>query len=54
MLSVTEKSPICVMARETLLCQGLLVAEVSRSHSVKPQSVGLLWASDQSDAETCT
>jgi hypothetical protein len=26
----------------------------SRSHSHTPHSVGLLWASDQSDAETCT
>jgi hypothetical protein len=32
--------------------QGLLIIEVSRSHSETPQSVGLLWTSDQPDAET--
>jgi hypothetical protein len=30
---------------------GLLIAEVSRSHSDAPQSVGLLWTSDQLVAE---
>jgi hypothetical protein len=34
--------------------QGLLIIEASRSHSDTPQSVGLLWASDQPDAETST
>ena len=33
--------------------QGLLILEVSRSHSHTPQSVGLLWKSDQPVAETC-
>jgi len=32
----------------------LLVLDVSRSHSDKPQSVGLLWTSDQLVAETST
>jgi len=34
--------------------QGLLVIEDSRSHSDTPQSVGLLWTSDQFIAETST
>jgi len=34
---------------------GLLILEVSRSHSYDaPQSVGLLWTSDQLVAETFT
>jgi hypothetical protein len=32
--------------------QGLLTVEASRSHSDTPHSVGLLWTSDQPDAET--
>jgi len=35
--------------------QGLLIFEVSRSHSLDtPQSVGLLWMNDQLVAETST
>jgi len=34
--------------------QGLLIIEASRSHSDAPHSVGLLWTSDQPDAETST
>jgi hypothetical protein len=34
--------------------QGLHIIEDSWSHSDIPQSVGLLWKSDQPDAETCT
>jgi len=33
---------------------GLLILEVSRSHTDAPQSVGLLWTSDQVVAETST
>ena len=33
---------------------GLLIREVSRSHNDAPQSVGLLWTSDQLVAETST
>ena len=34
---------------------GLIILEVSRSHLMDaPQSVGLLWTSDQPDAETST
>jgi hypothetical protein len=32
--------------------QGLLIFAASRSHSDTPYSVGLLWTSDQPDAET--
>jgi len=32
--------------------QDLLIHEVSRSHNDAPQSVGLLWTSDQPAAET--
>ena len=34
--------------------QGLLIVEATRSNSDTPHSVGLLWASDQTDAETST
>jgi len=34
--------------------QNLLIHEVSRSHSDTPQSIGLLWTSDQLVAETST
>jgi hypothetical protein len=33
--------------------QGLLIVEASRSQLDLPHSVGLLWMSDQSDAEGC-
>jgi hypothetical protein len=42
------------MAQQPLVGQGLLIIEASRSHSDTPQSVGLLWTSDQPDAETST
>jgi GH43 family beta-xylosidase len=35
-----------------LVGQGLLIVEHSLSHSDTPHSVGLLWTSDQPDAET--
>jgi hypothetical protein len=35
------------------VCQGVLIVEASRSDSDIPQSVGLLWTSDQLVAETC-
>jgi len=34
--------------------QGFLIEEVSRSRSEAPQSVGILWTSDQPVAETST
>jgi hypothetical protein len=42
------------MAQQPLVGQGLLIIEVSRSHSNTSHSVGLLWTSDQPDAETST
>jgi hypothetical protein len=43
---------VSFMAGQLLLGQSLLVEGVSRSHSDTPQSVGLLWTSDQPDSET--
>jgi hypothetical protein len=34
--------------------QGLLIIGASRSHSDTPQSVWLLWTSDEPDAQTAT
>jgi len=42
------------MAGQSLVGQSLLNVEASRSHSDAPHSVGLLWTSDQTDAETST
>jgi len=42
------------MAQSPRVDQGLLIVEALRSHSDTPHSVGLLWASDQPVAETCT
>jgi hypothetical protein len=42
------------MARQPLGGLGRLIIEASRSHSDTPHSVGLLWTSDQPDAETST
>jgi hypothetical protein len=43
------------MAQQPLVGQGLIIIiEASRSHSDTPHSVGLLWTSDQPDAETST
>ena len=42
------------MAQQTLMRQDLLIIEDPCSHSEPPQSVGLLWTSDQPDAETST
>jgi len=35
------------MARQPPVGQGLPIIQASRSHSDTPQSVGLLWMSDQ-------
>jgi hypothetical protein len=40
------------MAQRVLFVQFLLIIEASRSHSDTPHSVGLLWTSDQPNAET--
>jgi hypothetical protein len=42
------------MAQQALVSQGLLTLEASRRHSDTPQSVGLLWTSDQPDADNST
>jgi hypothetical protein len=42
------------MAQQPLVGQGLLILEASLSHSDKPHFVGVLWTSDQPDAETST
>jgi hypothetical protein len=41
-------------ATAPLVGEGLLIIDASRSHSDTPHSVGLLWTSDQPDAETAT
>ena len=43
-----------LMAQPPLEGHGLLTVEASRSHSDTQQPVGLLWTSDQLDAETST
>jgi hypothetical protein len=42
------------LAQQPPVGQGLLNHEVSRSHNTAPQSVGLLWTSDQLVAKTAT
>jgi hypothetical protein len=42
------------MTQQPPVCEGLLIVEVSRSHSDPPHSVALLWTSDQPGAETST
>jgi hypothetical protein len=42
------------MAHQPLVGKGLLIVEASRSHSDTSHSVGLLWTSDQPDAQTST
>ena len=42
------------MAQQPLAGQGLLIMKDSLSYSDTPHSVGLLWTSDQPDAETST
>ena len=46
--------PKFFMARELPVGQGLFIIKFCRSHSNTPQSVGLLWTSDQPVAETST
>jgi hypothetical protein len=40
------------MAQQFIMVLGFLSIEVSRPHSDTPHSEGLLWTSDQPDAET--
>ena len=48
------RSFVCFWRDSPLVGQGILIHEVSRSHSHTPHSVGLLWRSDQPVAETST
>jgi hypothetical protein len=43
-----------IIARQSLEGQGILIFEASPSHSDTPHSVGLLWTSDQPDAQNST
>ena len=42
------------MGQQPLVGQGLFIVEASRLDSDTPHSVGLLWTSNQPDAETST
>jgi len=42
------------MSQQPLTGKDLLSIEASRSHSDAPHLVGLLWTSDQPNAENCT
>ena len=42
------------MAQQAPVGHSIPIIEASRSHSDTPHLVGLLWTSDQSDAETST
>jgi hypothetical protein len=48
---IPSASCISLTAQQLLVGQGLII-EASRSHSDTPRLVGLLWTSDQLDAET--
>jgi len=41
-----------VFGAQLLVDQGLLIIEASQSHSDTPHLIGILWTSDQPDAET--
>ena len=47
-------SPLLSQRNSPPVGQGLLIIDDSQSHSDTPQSVGLLWTSDQPVAETST
>jgi hypothetical protein len=47
-------SPPPQVAQQSLVDQGLLIIQASRSESQTLRSVGLLWTSNQSTAETST
>ena len=46
--------PLISIAKQPSEGQDLLISEASGSHSDTPQSVGLLWTSDQPDPENST
>jgi hypothetical protein len=51
---VASYQVVFLMAQQPLVSQGLLIFQASRLHSDTAQSVGLLWTSDKTDAETST
>jgi len=51
-IALTPSFPLLSTAQQPLVGQGLLIVEVSRSHSDTPHSVGLLWTSDRPYAKT--
>jgi hypothetical protein len=50
-ISIMEMEVSFSLAQHPLVGQGLLIIEVSRSHSDTLHSVGFLWTSDQPDLE---
>jgi hypothetical protein len=50
----SQKTVLFTMAQQPPVGQDLIIIKDSRSHSDTPQSVGLLWTSDQLVAETST
>ena len=52
--STTAQQHNSTTAQQPPVGQGLLIIMASRSHSDTPYSVGLLWTSDQPDAQTST
>jgi hypothetical protein len=51
---LTLEQELLCRSTTALVGLSLLIVEVSRSHSDTPNSVGLLWTSDQPVAETST
>jgi len=49
-----DKGDSFSVSQQLLVGQGLLIIRASESHLDPPQSVGLLWMSDQLDEETFT
>ena len=49
--ALMNNTRIFPMAQQPLVGQGLVIVEASRSHSATLHLVGLLWTSDQPDAE---
>jgi hypothetical protein len=51
---IVLRPSVCFWRDSPPVGQGLLIHEISRSHSDTPHSVGLLWTSDQLVSETST
>jgi hypothetical protein len=50
--SIIPHSPLLPIVQQLWVGQGFLIIEASQSYCNTPHLVGLLWISDQSDAET--